>query len=296
MTAQVARGVSRWVWLLLALAAASVAVAMLTRDTATLGDFVSAALSTGPLLAAAALMAVAPRQRLVVLAALGFAVTPTLQLVNLIFSRDIHDLLRMPQPTYVDLSGVVLSALELVGRIGWMFALGAVLCLAFYIGTVRSQRGWWIVGIGLTLAAVQVVINVAHLLPIWQMFADAPPDSGFDPLQQLVSTILGSLVLVAWAYLTAAAFDRGLKFLAVAGGLRLFESAIGLLAGAAIDAFPPSTSEGADTVNFLFVGFFFVANLAFWAMLIVGILRELPRDMAHAPATPGPAEVMVGAG
>ncbi|MEO8626192.1 MAG: hypothetical protein ABI452_05780 [Candidatus Limnocylindrales bacterium] len=296
MTAQLARGVSRWVWLLLALAVASVAVAMLTRDTATLGDLVGAALSTGPLLAAAALVAVAPKRRLVALSALGFAVVPTLQEIHLVFSRDIHDLLRMPQPTYADLSMAVMAALDVVRGFGWLFGLGAVLCLALYIGTVRSHRGWWIVGIGLALAAVQVVVNVARLLPIWSMFGDAPPDSGFDPLQQLVSTILGSLVLVAWAYLTAAAFDRGLKFLAVAGGLRLFESAIGLLAGAAIDAFPPSTSEGADTVNFLFVGFFFVANLAFWAMLIVGILRELPRDMAHAPATPGPAEVMVGAG
>lgn len=284
------RRVSRWVWLLLTMAVALVAIDTLTSDTFTLARLVGDALSTSALIAAAALMTVAPRQRLVALSALGFAAIPTLQLVRLVFSTDIHDLLRMPQPTYSDLSQAVQSVLELVGGFGWLFSLGAVLCLAFYIGTVQTQRGWWIVGIGLALAAVQVVVNVVTFLPVWSMFADAPPDSGFDPVRQLAGIMLGSLVFVAWAYLTAASFDRGLKLLALAGGLQLFERAAGLVSVAAFQAFPPDTTDGAQIVNSVWTGTFFLLGLAVWVTLIAGILLELPREKPSPIRTLAPAE------
>ena len=290
------RGVSRWVWLLLAMAVALVLIDTLTSDAFTLARLVGDALSTSALLAAAALMTVAPRRRLVALSALGFAVSPTLQLVRLVFSTDIHDLLRMPQPTYADLSQGVQSALALVGGLGWLFSLGAVLCLAFYVGNVRSQRGWWIVGIGLALAAVQIVINVATFLPAWSMFADAPPDSGFDPLRQLAGTMLGSLVLVAWAYFTAASLDRRLRYLALAGGVRLFESAVSLLGIAAFQAFPPDTNDGADIVNSVWAGAFFLLGGAFWVTLIIGILLELPTEKTRPTDTLAPAEAQVTGG
>lgn len=284
------RRVSRWVWLLLAMAVALVLMNTLSRETFTLDGLVGDALSTGALLAAAALMAVAPRQRLVALSALGFAARPTLELVRLVFSTDIHDLLRMPQPTYADLSQLVQSALAVLGELGWLFSLGAVLCLAFYVGTVQTRRGWWIVGIGVALAAVQVVINVATFLPVWSMFADAPPDSGFDPLRQLAGTMLGSLVFVAWAYLTAASFDRRLKVLALAGAVRLLESVVSLLGFAAFQAFAPDTTVGSQIVTSVWTGFFSLLGLAFWVTLVAGILLELPTEKDSPTHTLAPAE------
>ena len=122
------------------------------------------------------------------------------------------------------------------------------------------------------------------------MFADAPPDSGFDPLGQLAGTLLGSLVFVAWAYLTAASFDRGLKVLALAGAVRLFESAVSLVGFAAFQAFPPDTTDGSQIVNSVWTGVFFLLGLAFWATLIVGILRELPKQKTARTQTLAPAE------
>jgi hypothetical protein len=284
------------VWLLLAMAVTLVLFDTLTRQIFTFEGLVRGAVAAGPLLAAAALMTVAPRQRLVALSALGFAATPTLQLVRLVFSTDIHDLLRMPQPTYADLSQAVQLALGVIGGLSWLFSLAAVLCLAFYVGTVQTQRGWWIVGIGVALAAVQVVINVATFLPVWSMFADAPPESGFDPVRQLAGIMLGSLVFIAWAYLTAASFDRRLKVLALAGAVRLFESAVSLLGFAAFQAFPPDTTDGSQIVNSVWSGAFFLLGVAFWVAFIAGILFELPTEKTRPTHALAPAEAVATGG
>jgi hypothetical protein len=290
------RGLSRWVWVLLALAGLVAIVRILTATTDTVDSILSAARAASPLIAAAALMAVAPAQRLVALSAFGFAAGPTLRTLQAMFSADMHDLLRMSLPAYLDLAGGVQAVVGTFRGINWLFELVAVLGLAFYLGTVRSQRGWWIVGIGIVLAAVHVVANVLTLWPILSSMGEFP-DVGFEPAQQLASTVLGSLGLIAWAYLWAVAVDRRLYLIGLAGGVWLIQSAIGLLSFAAIQAFPPDLSAAnVDTFN---LASFWIATLfdvVFWGLLILGILRELPREKIRPTDTPAPAEAEVTAG
>lgn len=284
------RGVSRWVWLLLALAGAMPIVAILSASELSLFVISGAVLSAGPFLVAASLMAVAPGQRLVALSAFGFAASPALRLVQLIFSADIHDLLRMSLTGYLDLAERVQAAVGVARGLDWLFDLVAILCLAFYIGTVRSQRGWWIVGIGLALAAVHVIVNVATLWPFWSAMAESP-DAGFEPVRQAVLTVLGPLDLVAWGYLAAVCVERRMAFIALAGGLRLIESAVGLLGVVAAQAFPPPLAprEG-DVFNLGWVSIYPAFYLAFFALLIFGILSELPRDRIRPAAAATPTE------
>jgi hypothetical protein len=284
------------VWLFLAIAGLIAVVRIVTASSITLDVILGAVIAASPPIAAAALMAVAPGQRLVALSAFGFAIEPTLRTVQGMFSTDMHDILRMTIPAYLDLADRVQAVVDIFRGLGWLFDLVAVLGIAFYLGTIRSQRGWWIVGIGIVLAALLVVANVLTLWPIWTSMGEFP-DVGFEPVQQLASMVLGSLVLVAWAYLWAVAVDRRLVLIGLAGGVWLVQNAVGLLSIATFQAFPPQPSAAdVDTFNLAWSWIYRVLALAFWGLLIAGILRELPREPMRPKDTLAPAEAQVAGG
>lgn len=290
------RGVSSWVWLLLAIAGLIAVVRIVTASSITLDVILGAVIAASPLIAAAALIAMAPGQRLVALSALGFAIEPTLRTVQAMFSADMHDLLRMTIPAYLDLADRVQTVVGIFGGLDWVFRLVAVLCLALYLGTIRSQRGWWIVGIGIVLAALLVLGNVVTLWPIWSSMGEFP-DVGFEAIQQLAPIFLGGLGLVAWAYLWAVVVERRLVLMGLAGAVWLIQNAIGLLSIAAFQAFPPQPSAAdVDTFNVAWSWIYRVLALAFWGLLIAGILRELPREPIRPKDTVAPAEAQVAGG
>jgi hypothetical protein len=173
------RRTTPWVWVLLVLAALLALVIIADTAELTANVLIGAATSAAPLIAAAALLYAAPRQRLVALSAWGFAVPPIVALVETFFGRDYHDLLRLPLDDYMNLSATARNLTGLAGNLDWLFGLVAVLALAFYIGPVRSRVGWVIVAVGAVVGLYHLVTAVASWLPFIEdgLFEPAPRSS-----------------------------------------------------------------------------------------------------------------------
>lgn len=273
---------SRWVWVLLAVAVALFALGIVSATTITFDRVVGAVLSTGPLLVAAALMWVAPRERLLALSALGFAIAPTLLLVRLAFLGDVFLLPGMPNQQYVAIADRLRDLSDAVGGWVWLITLAAVLCLAVSVGVIRSRGGWTIVAVGVVLAAVVAVRNLGSLPP-----ADEFPEMW--SVWQLARSTLAPLTVAAWAYLAAVAFDRRLFLLTFAAALRLAVSLVGLISfGVFASSSPDMTVDSLNTANMIVASVDWLLFVAFWPLLIAAILLELPRR-AHVGATSIPA-------
>lgn len=265
------RELSRWVWLLLALAAAMAVLSVVQATTVTFDVVVGALISAGPLAVAAALMYVAPRERLVALAALGFAVPPTVRLVRLFFADGNHLLPGVASDAYITFADSVRDLTSVATDFFWLLTLVAVLCLAFQIGIVRSRAGWLIVGTGLVIAAgvaVAIVVSLPspeRLPELWS-------------IEKLAPSLLGQLPIVAWGYLAAASFDRRLVLLSLAAGVRLAQGLLSLVSFTVFAALEPNMNgDLMNTVNSVVFALWRLLDAALWPLLIAGVLRELAR-------------------
>ncbi len=260
---------SRWVWVLLAMAAALFTLGILQATTITLDVVVGATVSTGPLLAAAALVYVAPRERLLLLAALSFAVPLAVRVVRLFFAGDRFLLPGMPNEQYVAVADRLRDLTDAASGFNWLLTIVAVLCMALYVGILRSRTGWIFVTVGVVLAAAGIVSNLASLPP-----ADQFPE--LWSIGQLVRAALAPLTVVAWAYLAAVAFDRRLLVLTLAATVRL----AGVISFAVFASSSPETLDGLNATNRIFGILDWLLFVGFWPMLIAAIVLDLPR---HAP-------------
>jgi len=91
----------------LVLAAASVAVALLQSTHVDVSTVADAVISAAPFVFVAALIYAAPRERLVLISAFGFAVAPTIGLVRLFFRGDRYLLPGFPSDAYIGFAGLV---------------------------------------------------------------------------------------------------------------------------------------------------------------------------------------------
>ena len=271
------RSVSRWVWVLLLLAAAVVVV----NESQVLGTDASsplfAALPAAHLLVAAALMGVAGGARLIRLAAFSISVGPVMGLVQAYFSGPGYLLPAwVTESDYAHLAERMLNVTQLIQSFGWLFSLAAVLALAFYIGALHQPSGLRIVLVGVLLGLAQVTVFVASMLDF------GPPDwilGGF--FDQLAVQILGQLSVVAWAYFLAVVYERRMTFMSLAAGATLTGTVISIFAslffglGPQVDLF--ATISWIESL---------VALLSL-AALVAGILLELPRSTVAERMTTG---------
>lgn len=276
------RELSRWVWLLLALAAALAVLSVVQAATVTFDVVAGALIGAGPLVVAAALKYVAPRERLVALAALGFAVPPTVRLVQLIFAGGNFLLPGVPSEAYITFAVRLRELTSIAADFFWVLTLAAILCLALHIGVVRSRAGWLVVGTGLVIAAGAAVAIVVS----------RPPPELFPELwsiEKLAPSLLGQLPIVAWGYLAAVSFERRLVLLSLAAGVRLAQGLLSLASFTVFAALWPNMNTDSMTgANSVFVGPWWLLSIAFWPSLIAGILVDLPRG-ASGDALPGAA-------
>jgi len=302
------RDTSRWVWLLLVIAVLY-AVARLLTTGLSVGDVISAGLGYVELLAAAALMYVAPREKLVMLAAFAFAEPSVIRLIDVFFKADNHDILRMSAAGYFDLQQPVLAATAFVGSLSWVFGLIAVLALAFYIGPVRSRAGWLLVLVGVVLATADGIQIILTRLPFIQTFEGDPLPDGFDAISFFVIPLVARLTTIATAYLAACALDHRMRLLALSYGLELLLGFVGLLSFVAASLYvpfesadlPPAALWPGDWI----LGVYWILGVVTSILLIGGILLELPRKRARATgvsqeqsdaaATAPPSEAFSGA-
>ena len=234
----------------------------------------AAAFAAFPLIVAAALMYVAPRERLVVVAAVGIAAPAVVALIGAFFAADRHDILRLSLPDYQRLQDAALSVLGLLAGIRWAFSLVALLALAFYIGSIRSRTGWWVLLVGLVVTVIGIFEVISSVLPLLgEPVDELPPSVQTDYLRLLVLGVLGRLPVAASAYLTSVALDNRMKALALSFGLDLITALIAV-AGTVIVAIVGYTPflDISDPLGSWLFPVSWLIGVASSVLLIVGIL------------------------
>lgn len=272
-------GASRWVWVLLVLAGLAAAATAFAGEPS-IALLNAAAFAAFPLIVAAALMYVAPRERLVVVAAVGIAAPAVVALIGAFFAADRHDILRLSLPDYQRLQDAALSVLGLLAGIRWAFSLVALLALAFYIGSIRSRTGWWVLLVGLVVTVIGIFEVISSVLPLLgEPVDELPPSVQTDYLRLLVLGVLGRLPVAASAYLTSVALDNRMKALALSFGLDLTTALIAI-AGTVIVAIVGYTPflDISDPLGSWLFPVSWLIGVASSVLLIVGILSELPRS------------------
>jgi hypothetical protein len=275
------RAASIWVWVALALAVASVFVHLVQAGDIDATNVANAVISAGPFVFVAALVYAAPRERLVRISALGFAVAPTIALVRLFFGGR-YLLPMLPSESYAGFAAFMADLTGNLHQIDWLVTAGAILVLAQFMGGVRSRAGWAIVGLGVLIASASILVNFAQR---------QPPE--IEPVEQFAVGIFAQLVVVAWAYLLAAAFEHRLRLISAAVTIRLALQVFGLPLTIWLTSNPgPDAYDAIQVIQPWVSAVYLVANASFWVLLIGGALREIhPRSSARPDGSPDSFEL-----
>jgi hypothetical protein len=277
------RSASPWVWVLLLLATLEIAIGI-RPDVLTFSapysftDVLAAVLAPTALVIAAALMFVAPRERLIQLAAFGLAVPEAVKLVRLALPL-IED--AIGQSSYWDLLPQRLYEwTNALSSVTWTLTLAALLALALYIGRVRSQRGWLIVLGSAVLAVALAVVHISNWLSLVDQIGDGLILAGSDKpsLLDLALGIASQLVIVGWGYLLAAAYEQRKRLLAVGTTAAVMTHIPYLLTASVLLDWWQQDQSGANLTVLSLLGD--VITLVYAVVFIGGVLTELPR---HGP-------------
>lgn len=273
------RSASPWVWVLLVLAAVDLAVgiasAYLTPDFDGFLTLVSEILGPASLVIAAALIFVAPRERLVQLAAIGFALPVIVELIRLTIP---HVAAMTSSHDWALLTQRLTEWTDALTSVLWASQLAALVALAVYLGSVRTRAGWIIVLASVVLAALHGAVLVSQWPPL--QGADLPPDT--FPLSDLVLRLLAQLVIVAWGYLLAITYERRMFLFATATAAQLLGSLIGLLTATVFFDWLQGGASAAVTVQLIFIAI----PVVYLAAFVGGVLTELPRQGRRAGKVP----------
>jgi hypothetical protein len=252
--------VSRWVWLLIGLALAWFVLQLVGSDAITLPTVYSAFAGATPALFAAALMYVAPRERLIRIAALTFgfpvAVT-TLIAAGLLVTTNILS------SGYAYLGPRLLGVSVAFNEIGWIFPVVAVFCIAVFIGPVRGRGAWLVVAIGAMIAVTEAAtVLIAGV--------GAQADVG-----EILLRLIAQVAWLAWACLLAVTLVSRMYLIAIAAASHLVGGTLSLIAFPAFQA--QLSADPSGPLAQALLALLWAVGVVAWGALIVGILRELPR-------------------
>lgn len=234
------------VWLLLTFSAVAFAVRMFVVGSGdTLLDVIGGLLATGPPLLAAAIIFVAPGQRLLVTGGIVLASASLLRLV------------------------VALTA-------GWgadelRIALGVAIAVGFVAGPMLLARGLdrglplsgrLLVAAGGALVAARIALAVQSFVATGYI-----ETGGAAAVVELGSSVVAQFAILVWAYLLAVALARGARVLALGAALIVLLDVLTLVTG--MLAQQPTAVYAGLTAAYL------ATLLLAWAALIVGVLRGL---------------------
>jgi hypothetical protein len=258
-----------WVYLLLALV-------VVVRNALSLpfpGSYfgLDLVLSTTPLLIAAALSFIAPRERLIQISAACFALPAAIRLVY--DSSTSVGLFSLGADTrdWANLGPWLWGIVQDVAALTPLVAIVAVLALAFYIGPVRTRTGSLIVAAGAVLTAISVLAAIVDIFQLTQ------PNLHYSPPPELFIGPFARLQILAWSYLLAVVWERRLRLFAIAAVAQLLLAMVAvlslfsILSGAAFD------QDGQTLIANLLVLASVAIETAFLAAMLLGIWGELPR-------------------
>ncbi len=240
------RAVPWTVWVLLALAALIVVRGFTQTVVQPLGTLAFAA----PVLFAAAVIFVAPKDRRFVWAALFLAATPAVNLIANtlpgVWQSVAPGEWKNAVPLLIDLGSVAHDVATLLAIIG----LGV---LGLALGGVRSFMSVLILGFGVLVAVLNVIWVGAH------------PIEEFPLFELARSVAYSTLYVMGWAFVFAAALESLRSLTLIGSGL--------LFANVVINALLLwwSPGQGANT-DFLYL-VISLPSLAGWLLLIYGALR-----------------------
>lgn len=262
------RSASRWVWALLALALIWFALALYSAPTFDIPVAYSAFIGAAPALFSAALMFVAPRERLIRVAAFCFALPIA---VNAVIGGAILIISRLGE-NLAYLGPRLAGVASAFGIISWAFPIVAVFAIAIYIGPVRSRAAWILVIAGVVSAVLQASAIVAS----------AP--AGVSP-GDLLTAVLTQAVWIAWAYLLAVVVGESFWLFALAAASNLIS---GLVTFVALTLLQPTlAADPTAALPQTILAILWILGLISWVALLGGILRELPRvDLEYETGIP----------
>ena len=261
---------SRWVWVALALAAASFAVGIWGSSQLTLQTIYSSFASATPALFAAALMFVAPNERLVRISAFAFAFPVA---VSTLLSAAISLASPNLSGDYAYLAPRLISVSDAFGTIGWVFPILAVWCLAYYIGPIEGRLGWLIVTAGAAIAVIDV-LDAAWSGAMIQASA-----------YSIIIAVIAQSAWIAWAYLLAVAVTKRMLLISVAAATHIAGGVTSLIAIPIVQSL--ATADPNTPSVPVLLALLWILSVTAWATLIAGILRELPRG-TDEPAVSSP--------
>ena len=242
-------------------------------------EVLAAVVAPSALVIAAALMFVAPRERLIQVAAFGLAVPEAVNLVRLAAIPLIEN--AIGQSSYWDLLPQRLSEwTDALSSITWTLTLAALLALALYIGRVRTHGGWLIVLGSAVLAVALAAVNVSNWLSMVDQIGDGLILAGSDKpaLLDLAIGTLSQLVVVGWGYLLAVAFEQRKRLLVVGVTAELVTHIPLLLTATVLLDWWQQDQSGLNLTVLSVV--YDVIIVVYVVAFIIGVLRELPR---HGP-------------
>ena len=273
--AMVNGSVSPWVWVLLAFAIGYALLLITQMRTFQLLSISGIAFSVGDVLVAAALMYVAPRSRLVQLAAIGFAAPMVLRAVDLLITSELVLLLGTPSSSYLAFAQSVRELTDAFSDVAFIFKLVAIVAVAAYVGRIRTNGGWLIVAISAVLAAAQAFV-----------IASTAPSTEFFPAHAVALWIVAPVTLVGWGYLLGVVIERRRLLLSAAAAVVLARAVLDLLTQT---VFSQVLTAGPDNpILAIFSATTWGLTVVYWLTLIGGVLLELRPDR-HIASTPGPA-------
>ena len=272
--AMVNGSVSPWVWVLLAFAIGYALLLITQMRTFQLLSISGIAFSVGDVLVAAALMYVAPRSRLIQLAAIGFVAPLVLRAVDLLITSELVLLLGTPSSSYLSFAQSVRELTDAFSDVAFIFKLVAIVAVAAYVGRIRTNGGWLIVAISAVVAAAQAFV-----------IASTAPSTEFFPAQSVALWIVAPVTLVGWGYLLGVVIERRRLLLSVAATIVMAKAVLDLLT---LTVFSQALTSGpSDFVTSIYAATSWVLDAVYWLSLIGGVLLELRPDRP-VESTTGP--------
>ena len=274
------RSASPWVWVLLLLAAVQMATRIHVADLTLSNPYsftnvIAVLLAPIALVIAAALTFVAPRERVIQVAALGLALPQVIELVRLLVPR-IEDAIGqsaawdlLPQRLY--------EWTDALSSVTWVLTLAGLLALAVYIGGVRSRAGWLIVLGSAVLAVALAGVQLSNWLSLVDQIGDGLILAGSDrpSLLDLALGFASQLVIVGWGYLLAVAYEKRMRLLAVGATAALMTHIPYLLTVTILLDWTQQDQSGMNLAVISLVADVFI--LVYAVVFIGGVLTELPR-------------------
>jgi hypothetical protein len=245
------RSVPVAVWPFLILLIADVVLSVQARyDTIDLQNGLELAYTVAPLAFATAVAWGAPIDRRFLIAATAIAVPEIIRLLPLLLQNVLHIFM-----------GYDWSALP-ASTVAWVSLLLGAILLGVALGGIRTRAAW-------ALVAVAGAWFVIHDIRVAANMADNPYPEGFPvPLDWVVLPYVYGLVFVGWAFVSGAAFEHGLRAVALGAGVMFALAVYGDAAWLFL------TPESPNTPLNLGVS---LVRLFAWVALIYGALTEIPR-------------------